>query len=374
MATGFRWFTGRRLFDVTINSAGLIVAAGFNYSNPSVLNGGQELFIAGFDLAGNQAFAKTFGSIDNESFFAIASDETGMIAVGQQRLAATATERGLIVRFDNNGNLLWSKVLDARNQEQLRDITYIGQGQYVATGMVTDVDNPQAYTLSFDTNGILRWSFMMGGPEYNMNRGVDSFVNPADGQTYIVLGGHWNKNAIENDNPYVAVIDQTGNFISGYEFNLGDAERTRGIAINDRGHASAAVLTSTLAAPNELVVYQFDVLTGQSRWAKQLASPDVFTDQHPIISAADGGVYTVAGVAGFGAQVSRSPTITKFSSFGNVQSGCTQVIDVNLNFQPVSFPISPLVRTLTDVVFTELNIAAAPGQALVFAETALCTP
>jgi prepilin-type N-terminal cleavage/methylation domain-containing protein len=183
-------------FNSIINVSDGVIAAGYSYSESMDMaglnKGSSDGIIVKYDLDGNVVWKKTFGGTGDETFYKIINVTDGYIAVGEgssNDLDLAGLNKGgwdaIIVKYDLNGNVSWKKTFGGTGWDtyyavasQANGYIAVGHGAS-ANGDLTGLSNYGAIIVKYDLNGNIVWKKTYGsGSIYNYFMGV---VDTTDG-------------------------------------------------------------------------------------------------------------------------------------------------------------------------------------------------
>ena len=171
--------------------------------------GNQDSLIIKIDNKGNIIWKKSWGGNGADNLtYATPTKDGGFIAVGDSRsnnidgitnnkgLNGSVTTDAVIVKFDSDGNVIWSRNLEGGGTDGFHSVTETKDGNYVAVGFshTTNIHGVQnqsrpgarradAIIAKFDTNGDLIWIKGWGGDETDS---FNSVVQTDDGGCVVV--------------------------------------------------------------------------------------------------------------------------------------------------------------------------------------------
>ncbi len=161
-------------------------------------NGGEDAFIAKFDIAQNLVWLRQLGGTNNDRATALALDLMGNVIVAGQ-FSATLDFNGtnlttfgsndvFLAKFDNTGALLWARQAGSTNSEAARDIAIHSNGDIAISGsfqrtadfggvLITNKSNAitpfsDAFVARYDTDGLVLWAKGSGGTSEDRATGV----------------------------------------------------------------------------------------------------------------------------------------------------------------------------------------------------------
>ncbi len=188
--------TNSSFFSVAADADGGFVAVGF-YT--SVSQAGQALIVK-YDKDGNRMWQKTFGGDNEDRLYSIVKTKTkGFIAVGVTASVngditgnhgVAGTNDVWLVRFDDEGNILWSKCFGGAQSDigyavvQSSDFGFVVGGKSNSTdGNLTENNGSgDGWLLKTDSTGMLLWQKSMGG---TADDGFNKVVISSDNSIYV---------------------------------------------------------------------------------------------------------------------------------------------------------------------------------------------
>ncbi|WCK57564.1 hypothetical protein PP175_26220 (plasmid) [Aneurinibacillus sp. Ricciae_BoGa-3] len=142
---------------------------------------GQAILVR-YDANGNQLWEKSFGGSGDDNFKSVtATTGGGVIAVGSSMSTdgdmtglnhSRYREDAIAVKFDANGNKIWTKSFGGTYDDYFNSVTQTLDGAFVAVGYTTSVDGDlkglnkggnDGFLIKFDTNGNKIWANTFGG-------------------------------------------------------------------------------------------------------------------------------------------------------------------------------------------------------------------
>jgi len=197
-------------YSVTVVSDGVIAVGCSQYFGIGdwegvTGKGNYDAIIVKYDNVGNVKWKKNFGGSDFDYFYSVTTVSDGIIAVGDSWSIGTGDWAGIqgkgsddavIVKFDNNGNVVWKKNFGGSGQDRYDGVTTVsdgiiavgtseyksfGNGDWV--GVTGQIDN-DAIIVKYDFNGNLLWKKSYGT---NYRDWFESVTAVSDG---IVAVGH----------------------------------------------------------------------------------------------------------------------------------------------------------------------------------------
>jgi len=195
---------------------GNLYLTGYTLGSVGSANQGEaDAFVAKFDLAGNQLWARQVGSSDWDESQGVAVDNVGNVYIAGQTQGELGNPAGSadawVAKFDTNGNPLWNQQLGTQAFDEARDIAVDNSNNVYLTGVTYgalgdpydgDVDNwtgddtawrrarfnrnlsglGGTYSGNGDTwvaqvngtNGDLNWKRLLGTAQFDEATGVET--------------------------------------------------------------------------------------------------------------------------------------------------------------------------------------------------------
>lgn len=300
-------------------------------------------------VAGSIEWAKSIKSkIDSELESVISTDDGGAIAVGTTYAnidingdgivdnLGKGSYDGIIVKYDEDGNIEWSKILGGTNEDELYSIAKDPNGGYVIAGSTDSTEvyldntlidtryfgNKDGILVKIDDSGNYVWSQSIGGT------GVDRInsVTVSESGDIAVVGSYTSTEinidkaetdvltnlgaASKNKNAFITVYSTNGAY--KWSQNIGGTEDTIGSSVTvtnsgfvvtvnfiDTAYLNTAKTTSiTSKGKVDGVIIAYDG-NGNIVWNKQIGSAENEA-LYQVITDKDGNVIVVGG---YGAEV-----------------------------------------------------------------------
>lgn len=167
------------------------------------INGSSDAVIVKYSKSGDVIWKKSFGGNGTEKLNSIKLSNTGeFIAVGSyastdiENFENNGSSDALIIKGDNNGNILWKSSLGGTLSEEFLDIDITSNEEYIAVGNfysqnIDDITKqgtspimPDCIIVKFDRNGNVLWKKSYGDINYDI---YETIVVTSNNE-YIALG------------------------------------------------------------------------------------------------------------------------------------------------------------------------------------------
>ena len=209
-----------------------------------------DLLVVKLDSLGAIQWAKKLGGGgDEEVFEVLEDDDGGLVMVGFSYLEMDtlgSTEplglNILVVKLRPDGDLEWSRLIDEGVEEFGFSITKANDGGFViAGGALPDYSLPGMYLAKLDENGDLVWSRVLN-ETYGV---VGKTVVAVPGRGYVVMGNRVGDFREQEQRLYLVEVDEDGHLTSAYYYDIDrDSAEYLGagdmVALEDGGYAIVA--------------------------------------------------------------------------------------------------------------------------------------
>ena len=276
-----------------------IIAVGFSWtesfgtgdwSDIKGKGGTCDATIMKIDNDGNVIWNKNFGGNGYDRFDSIAAVSDGLIVVGFSEsdsfdngdwvgVTAKGTTDAVIVKYDNDGNVVWKKNFGGNKKDWFNSITIVSNGIVVAGHSTGDTfgngdwvgvankgtwDHENATIIKYDNNGDIVWKKNFGGNDHN------AFYTATTVSDGVVAVGYSYKASFGNgDWEGIAAKGTVDAIIVKYEFekpsSWAETDVNRGISLNivPADLQQKYSQTTTRAEFCALAVGLYETVTGQ---------------------------------------------------------------------------------------------------------------
>ena len=306
--------TDQRAHGIAVDDVGNVFIAGdflstinFGGSNLNSVGAG-DVFVASFDADGDHRWSARFGDANpNQVANAIATDGSGNVFVtgnhwgtvnfGGSNLASLGGDDVFLVKFDNDGDHLWSKRFgDASTSQTGRALAITNAGEVViggsflgtidfGNGTLSSLGGLDLFVAKFAANGSIVWSKRFGGinDQYLESVAVDNNGAVAVCGYYagtVDLGGGALPSAIGND-IFLAKLDSDGDHVWSKSFGGANDQEGTAVAVGAGGAIFAGGRfeqtvnfggsTLTSSGGHDVFIAQF-TSAGAHSWSKRFGS------------------------------------------------------------------------------------------------------
>jgi hypothetical protein len=228
--------------DVATDGAGNVYVTGAFTGTLSIgsynLNsaGNTDIFVVKFDVSGQLLWVIREGGIGEDRGFGIGLDVTGNVYVcgnfsasvsfGTNSNVSAGEKDIMLLKYDNDGNLLWSRTWGGIQTDVAQDIKVTQDHKVYITGHFEETVDFQADTLTsydtrdmllmrLDTSGVVNWAQMAGGLSSDYGRHVTVAV---DGSLYVTgtsagYAMYFGSMTLSNAEMFIAHYDSNGNIL-----------------------------------------------------------------------------------------------------------------------------------------------------------------
>ena len=199
----FEILGGSEALGVTADSTGVYIASYLAGSLPGqISSGARDAFIRKYDTTGNAIWTRQFGTVGNDTPYALAAYSSGIYVVGITDSAFPAQVNAgsfdaFIRKYDLNGNVIWTRQFGTTRPDFARAVAVDASGVYL--GGFTDGTLPgqtsaggsDAFVRKYDLNGTEVWTRQFGTEGFDDALGVTVDVTGVyvAGRTTGILAG-----------------------------------------------------------------------------------------------------------------------------------------------------------------------------------------
>jgi hypothetical protein len=328
-------------YAVAVDPSGDITIAGITAGDlaGSGNAGGNDLFVAKYDSAGNQVWLNQIGTAGNESAYRLTVDGNGnaYVAGWTDGSFTGYTNAGLddlfVVKYDSSGVYQWTRQLGTASIDQAWGAAVDGNGNvYVAgytegdldgAGSGTNAGGADLFLLAYDPSGALQWTRQVGTS--GADAATDIAVDGADriyltGSTDGDLDGGGNAGGLDL---FLVQYDSSGTLQGVQQAGSAADDFANGVALDANGSVYVAGKTNgdldgTNSGMGDAFLAKFDS-NGNTQWTRQLGT-SADESANDVAADNDGNIF-ITGFTGGGLDGNTNAGgvdlfITKYDSAG----------------------------------------------------------
>ncbi len=170
------------------------------------------LFAINFVTA-QSLFIKEYFGVGAETTYSVINENNFIYSTGSTSTFGNGQSDALLIKQTIDGNILWTKAYGGYNNEGIRKIRLLQDGNLLIVGFTTSFSNytnndSNMFVIKADTSGAIIWTKSFGGP--NSESAIDFIEN--DDKTLIILGNTTSIGAGAND-VLLLKLDYSGNYL-----------------------------------------------------------------------------------------------------------------------------------------------------------------
>jgi hypothetical protein len=254
-----------------------------------------DIFITALDAKGNQLWEKTYGNDKYERCTQmLATSDGNFLLIGQRNVGPGNNIDSYILKIDDKGNRLWEKTYGGNFPERTFYGSETPDGDLLISGLILPYQTAKAdiLLLKINNNGELLWTKAYGAE--SVHDIIHSFYRNKDGKTYSMTG--YSETAKEGFHQGLFMqIDADGNMLkkstydTGEDLRLMHSEQTGDGGSIVTGY-SRGVITANI---NDAVLLKLGK-GGKAEWIKTFGDPDKDDQGYWLVVNKDGS-FTMVG-------------------------------------------------------------------------------
>ncbi len=184
------------------------------YSNS--FNSGYDTYLIKTDKTGHLLWEKTIDFNEWNFMYSLTkTSDSNYVCAGEIHNSQTGFTDGLILKFDQNGDTLWSKTFGNGKNNRFNSVMESSTGDLVFTGM-TELNSEEVWIIKTDSEGNFIWEHTFGD---TLNDEGNDIIETSDGR-YLITGKFSNQVAFGDDHFLLKVNDDGTSFLNAV-FNEG---------------------------------------------------------------------------------------------------------------------------------------------------------
>ena len=172
-----------------------------------------DAYLIKTDGSGDTLWTRSYGGTEyDRAFHVLQMPDDGYLLTCRTQSFGDADMNGYLIRTSSTGDTLWTKVIGGAQTCELSWCEQTSDGNYIAVGDIrgTGVLTVDAYMVKFDSDGNILWTRNFGGPEHDIARCVKETLDGG----LIVVGRTESFAVDQNDDVYIIKTNNAGNFTS----------------------------------------------------------------------------------------------------------------------------------------------------------------
>lgn len=237
-------------FDAINVSDGIIAVGSYIYKYDQIELRTRDGLIVKYDNDGNIKWFKNYQVLGDTEFYRVIDVSDGLIAIGQSiyenmEIGNHDTGGGIIVKFDYEGNIVWKNNFGGNKSGSFNDIVVVNDG-YIVCGK--DGSN-YGLIAKFDKKGELKWHYNTLHLIETDSLGFNA-MELYDNKLYIASSANVSDEKDENNNPIykfdaaIFVYDLNGKYVGRYKFGSDGEECFNNLIIDDNSIIAIGYTTS----------------------------------------------------------------------------------------------------------------------------------
>lgn len=303
---------GTRITEIAETPSGNIYAAGENTASANT-----NFYLTKLDASGNQLWQRSFGkSAEPDNFYSMALCPDGGVILSGNSDSTTGSgflPIGYVVKVDSLGNTEWSRTISGGNGEILYVTKPVSSGGYLSCGYTGSFGSPvgtEAYVVRWDANGNLLWTSVFG--HNNRFDRIFDFVEKPGGGFFVTGKALYSST---NDNLFLASLDNAGRVVWHHNYSMYD-DVQRLLLLQDGNLAMCGFnIDVNLGLYNQSYLIKTDT-TGTVIWGHQFGSGGTVDDRLFGADETNDGGFLLSGST-YGTGILRTSWIVRADSTGN---------------------------------------------------------
>ncbi|MCD6131828.1 MAG: hypothetical protein J7J61_06990 [Candidatus Hydrothermae bacterium] len=236
--------------NAVVESGGDIIVAGHTYSFGA---GSSDVLVVKLDENGDILWQKAYGGSGAEDAYGVAVADNGdIIVVGETESFGSGSYDILVLRLDGSGNIIWQKAFGGAGADFAHDVAVADNGDIVVVGQTSG----SLLVLRLDEQGNIKWQKAYSGASDDLAYGVVI----ADNGDIIVAG---RSNSFGNSSDYIWVLrlDENGNIVWQKAYGGTSDDLAYSVALASNGDIIVAGGTESFGAgigTSDFIVLRLD--------------------------------------------------------------------------------------------------------------------
>jgi uncharacterized delta-60 repeat protein len=264
---------------------------------------GEDYITIKYDSNGNLLWSRTYdgGSLDWP--FGVAVDSNNNIIVtGYSTLGGDKDY--FTIKYDSNGNQLWNKTFDSGYTDVAYGVAVDSNNSIIVTGCSYNGATNDYFTIKYDSNGNHLWNRTYDGGDDDCAEGI-----AVDSNGNVIVTGHSN---ISGTNDYLTIkYDSNGNPLWNRTYDGGGGDRAERVAVDSK---DSIIVTgfSNLSGTYDYLTIKYDS-NGNLLWSRTYDGGDSDIARGVAVDSKDNVIVTGRSTLG-----SKDYFTIKYDSNGNL--------------------------------------------------------
>ncbi len=190
-------------YEVRVDASNYIYVVGTTRS----FGGDKDVFLLKFDAGGDLKWDIIWGGAGDDDGFTLRTSGTKIYVAGATSSFGSSTD-AFVARFTEDGELVWDRIWNGSRYERASDMMVDSNGNIILVGYTDSFGfgSYDVFVVKFDQNGNLLWDRVWGG------KGVEyAMAGVADPSGNIYVAGH--SNSFSTDyKAFIVKLDESGDF------------------------------------------------------------------------------------------------------------------------------------------------------------------
>jgi len=274
--------------SVQQTSDGGYVIAGYTNSYGA---GGSDVYLIKTDIAGNQAWTKTFGGSEWDIGYSIRqTSDGGYVIAGYTQSYGAGGSDVYLIKTDASGNQVWARSIGGSDLDVGYSARQTSDGGYVITGYTDSygAGSDDVYLIKTDASGNQVWTKTFGGTVDDYGYSV---LQSSDGG--FVITGYKDYASADTDDVYLIKTDASGNEVWSQTFGSVNADAGYSVQQTSEGGYIVAGYTNSAGVSSDDVYLIKTDASGNEVWSRIFGG--VSADAGYSVQQTSDGGYVIAG-------------------------------------------------------------------------------
>ncbi len=233
---------------VAVNGGNVYVAG----TTRSYGAGLSDIFLLKYDRNGDLAWNKTWGGISYDGSWAATADNEGIYVAGFTYTVGNLNANAALLKYDSDGNLLWSRTWGGAEDAVARGVAVDGRGAvYVAGYLRGTTTTTKSFLLKYDQTGKLTWNETFGG------EGVNAFAVGVSDGVYVDGTNETTVNNLYRSTMFLTKFDKAGSILWSRQWGSNPINYCWSISVNGDNIYQAGT-TSDGSSNSDAVLLSYD--------------------------------------------------------------------------------------------------------------------